>query len=180
MMEKYLYQGQKEYQKQIIPLLESAFPSDERPATEYFFSSLKKKENNLFLYFDDEDFIGFAFITLYQDVCYLFFLAVSPKKRHQGYGGQILEDIKQTYKDYVILICYEEVDSRYPNYEERVNRERFYLSHGFKNNQMKTNEFGVIYQTAFIGGHQVSFLTYLEVFKLGFGEKASQFVSEVN
>ena len=65
MMEKYLYQGQKEYQKLIIPLLESAFPSDERPATEYFFSSLKKKENNLFLYFDDEDFIGFAFITFF-------------------------------------------------------------------------------------------------------------------
>ena len=179
MMHKIAYQGEKEYQNLVVPLYESAFPIDERPPTKYFFASLKKKENSLFLYFDDDSFIGFAFITLYQDVCYLFFLAVSPTKRHQGYGGQILEDIKKTYQKYVILIAYEEVNPQYPNYVERVRREQFYLKHGFKNNQMKTNEFGVVYQTVFIGDHQVSFLTYLEVFKLGFGEESAKYVSEV-
>ena len=178
MLRKCLFQGQKAWKNLIVPLYENAFPIDERPPTDYFFASLKKKENNLFLYFDDDSFIGFAFITLYQDVCYLFFLAVSLEKRNQGYGGQILEDIKQTYQDYVILICYEEVNPHYSNYEERVHREQFYLKHGFKDNKMKTNEFGVIYQTAFIGCHQVDFFTYREVFKLGFGEESVKYVSK--
>ena len=177
-MKKIVYQGQKEQEKLVASLLENAFPRDERPATKDFFGSLKKEENNLFLYYDHDEFIGFAFITLYQDVAYLFFLAVTLTKRHQGNGGLILEDIKQTYQDYVILIAYEEVNPQYPNYQERVRREKFYLKHGFKDNKMKTNEFGVIYQTVFIGVHHVSFMTYLEVFKLGFGEKAVKYVKE--
>lgn len=177
MLEKRLFQGEKALQKLVIPLYESAFPINERPPVKYFFASLKKKENNLYLYFDKEEFIGFAYLTFYQDVCYLFFLAVSLSKRHQGYGGQILEDIKKVYKDYVIMLCYEEVDPKYPNYLERKNREHFYLSHGFKDNKMKTNEFGVIYQTVFIGNHQIDFLTYREIFRLGFGQKALKYLS---
>ena len=178
-MHKIPYQGQKEYQKLIISLLESAFPVNERPTAKVFFDSLKREENTLLLYFDEEVFVGFAYLSLYQDVCYLFFLAVVASKRHQGYGGLILEDIKQVYQNYVILIAYEEVDQKYPNYEERKKREQFYLKRGFKNNQMKTNEFGVVYQTVFIGDHRVSFLTYREVFKLGFGEKALKNIKEV-
>lgn len=178
MLRKIAFSNQKDIKEEVIKLYESAFPIEERPPTKRFFSILKKKYNQLFVYYDDDEFIGFTFLTFYQDVCYLFFLAVKEEKRHHGYGGQILEIIKSEYRDFVILICYEEVNPQYPNYEERVAREKFYLSHGFKNNKMKTDEFGVVYQSAYIGCHTVSFETYVTVFEIGFGKFARRFLKE--
>ena len=178
MLEKKLYINQSDIRKEVSKLLESAFPIDERPPTKYFFKSLEKKENKLFAYYFNNTFIGFSFLSFYKDVCYIFFLAVEESYRHQGFGGQILEDIKKEYSDLVLLLCYEEVDPKYPNYEERVNRAKFYHSHGFQPNKLKTNEYGVIYETAYIGSHQVSFLDYLEIFKIVFGKGREAFVKE--
>lgn len=178
MLKKKLYTGQKDIKENVATLLVDAFPEDERPPVPYFFQSLERKGNNLFAYYFNDEFIGFIYVTLYEDVCYLFFLAVSENKRHQGFGGQIIEDIKKTYSDYVILLCFEEIDQKYPNYEERIKRKQFYYSHGFKDNKLKTNEFGVIFETAFIGKHLVSFATYVEIFALGFGEFARKHIKQ--
>lgn len=178
MLEKRLYLDQLDIKKDVSCLLESAFPIEERPPTNYFFKSLEKKENKLFAYYLDNTFIGFAFLSFYQDVCYIFFLAVEENKRHQGFGGQILEDIKKEYSELVLLLCYEEVDPKYPNYVERVNRRNFYYSHGFRPNKLKTNEYGVIYETAYIGSHQVDFSSYQEIFVLGFGERNRPYIKE--
>ena len=178
MLRKILYQNQEEIKKDVANLLLEAFPEEERPPLDKFFKSLLVKENQLFAYFDHDNFIGFSYITLIKDVCYLFFLAVAPAFRKQGFGGQILDDIKKTYQDYVILIAFEEVDKKYPNYLERVKRREFYLRHGFINNDLKTEEFGVVYETAYIGSHKVSFETYKEVFLLGFGQECEPFVKE--
>ena len=178
MLEKREYLGELGIKKDVSKLLESAFPIDERPPTEYFFKSLEKKENKLFAYYLNNTFIGFTFLCFYQDVCYIFFLAVTEEYRHQGFGGEIIEDIKKSYPDYVILLCFEEIDPKYPNYDERVNRKNFYYSHGFIDNKMKTNEFGVIFETAFIGKHQVDFSTYVEIFVIGFGEFARAHIKQ--
>lgn len=179
MLEKILYQNQAKLKEEITDVLLEAFPEEERPPVNYFFESLKNAANTLVAYFDRDTFIGFAFLSKYQDVCYIFFLAVKKEYRRQGYGGQILENIKQDYQDYVLMIAYEEVNPQYPNYLERVNREKFYLSHGFKNNNLKTNEYGVIYQTAYIGNRQVTFKEYKEIFILGFGKRNENYVKEV-
>ena len=178
MLEKREYLGELDVRKDVSSLLESAFPIDERPPTKYFFKSLERKENKLFVYYFGNTFIGFAFLSFYQDVCYIFFLAVVDSYRHQGLGGQIIEDIKNTYQDYVLLLCFEEVDPKYSNYEERVKRKHFYYSHGFKDNKLKTNEYGVIYETAYIGSHLVSFTSYQEIFVLGFGERNRPYIKE--
>ena len=178
MLFKKQYLGEENIREDIATLLVSAFPEDERPPVHYFFKSLERKQNQLYAYFDNDEFIGFVYLSLYQDVCYLFFLAVKEDKRHQGYGGNIIEDIKKTYPDYVILLCYEEVDHKYPNYEERVTREKFYHSHGFKDNKIKTNEYGVIFQTVYIGHHLVDFPTYVEIFVQCFGEQARKHIKQ--
>ena len=178
MLNKIEYLNQLDIKKEVSILLESAFPIDERPPTKYFFKSLEKKENKLFAYYSNNTFIGFSFLSFYQDVCYIFFLAVSESYRHQGFGGQIIEDIKKEYSDLVLLLCFEEVDRKYPNYEERVSRRNFYYSHGFKPNKLKTNEYGVIYETVYIGSHQVDFSSYQEIFVLGFGERNRPYIKE--
>ena len=110
------YQNQKSIKKEIANLFESAFPRDERPSTRALFKSLERKENKLITYYLEDIFIGFTFLTFYQDVCYIFFLAVSKDYRHQGFGGQIIEYIKKQYSHYVLLLGYEEIDPKYPNY----------------------------------------------------------------
>ena len=178
MLRKEIYIGQKDIIKDVSDLFLSAFPEEERPPLDVFLKSLKQKEITLLAFYQESTFIGFAYLAIHKDICCLFFFAVEESYRHQGYGGQILEILKNDYQDYVLLVCYEEVDKKYENYEERVLRKAFYYKHGFIDNIIKTNEYGVIYETAYIGSHFISFSDYFMIFKLVFGEGHEAFVSD--
>ena len=71
------------------------------------------------------------------------------------------------------------MDPSYPDYENRKRREQFYMNNGFKKNPLITNEFGVIFQTAYIGKKTVSFEEYQEIFKFGFGEFTIKHLKEI-
>lgn len=173
------YKTDNSIRKDIEPLFISAFPSDERPPADYFFSSFDKTNNHLYGFYDSGLFVGFSSVIIYKDICYIFFLAVKESQRNKGYGSQILKQIKDMYKDYVLLLCYEDVDPSYKDYENRKRREQFYMKNGFKKNPLKTNEFGVVFQTAIKGNRTVSFFEYQEIFKNGFGEFALKHLKEV-
>ena len=180
MLEKVLFNEESNIKEDVCDLLVEAFPEDERPPVDIFFKNLEinKEHTRLIAYFDNNTFSGFTSLVFYKDICYLFFLAVSPTLRHQGYGSQILEMIKKDYQDYIILLAFEEVDSKYDNYEERKNRKTFYLNHGFKDNGFKSNEWGVIFETAYIGNRKVSFSEYKEIFKIGFNVNPDKYLKE--
>lgn len=165
--------------KDIEPLFTSAFPKEERPEADYYFASFNKPINELYGFYDNDEFVGFTSVTLYKDICYIFFLAVQDDKRGQGYGSQILNELKRIYAQYVLLLCYELVDPSYKDYEYRKKREQFYLHNGFRKNPLITNEFGVIFQTAVIGDRDVTIEEYKQIFKNGFGEFALDYLSEV-
>ena len=172
-MKKISYKDNKDIKGVITPLYLSAFPASERPPLRYFYLRLEAhKENDLYAYYDNDEFIGFSYLTIYKDICYIFFLAVSPEKRNKGYGSKILSDIKENNKDKVIMLCYEEVDKKYKDYDSRLKRKEFYKRNGFKDNKLKTNEYGVVFETGYIGNHKVSFDEYKELFKLGFGDQS--------
>ena len=164
------YQDNKEIRRDIEPLFVTAFPRNERPPADYYFSSFSNPNNALFGFYDEGKFIGFSSISLYKDICYIFFLAVEENERDKGYGSQIISLIKEKYNKYTILLCYEEVDEKYPDFAMRKRREQFYFRNGFKKNPLMSDEFGVIYQTAVIGDRIVTFEEYQEIFKNGFGE----------
>ena len=165
--------------KDIEPLFISAFPKEERPESDYFFSSFDKENNHLYGFYDKKEFVGFASVIIYKHICYIFFLAVSEEHRSKGYGSKILKEIRNLYKDNVILLCYEYVDPSYIDYENRKRREKFYMNNGFKKNPLITNEFGVIFQTAYIGNKTVSFEEYQEIFKYGYGEFTIKHLKEI-
>jgi GNAT superfamily N-acetyltransferase len=180
MLNKIIYSNQENIKKDVGDLLVEAFPEDERPPVDIFFKNLiiNKEHTRLIAYYDNNTFIGFTSLVFHKDICYLFFLAVSPTLRHQGYGSQILEIIKKDYSDYTILLAFEEVDSKYDNYLERKNRKTFYFNHGFKDNGFKSNEWGVIFETAYIGKRKVSFNEYKEIFKIGFNVNPNKYLKE--
>lgn len=163
------YQDNKEIRRDIEPLFITAFPSEERPTPEYYFSSFDNPVNQLFGFYEDDVFIGFSSVSLYKDICYIFFLAVSEKERKKGYGSQIISFLKEKYNKFTLLLCYEEVDEKYPDHDQRKKREEFYYKNGFKRNPLVTNEFGVIFQTAVNGERIVTFEEYQQIFKNGFG-----------
>jgi ribosomal protein S18 acetylase RimI-like enzyme len=178
MLVKVLFNNESNIKKDVTNLLVTAFPKKERPPVDYFFMSLKRKENTLIAYYEKDIFIGFSYITIYKDICYIFFLAVKKEYRQKGYGTEIIEYLKEAYQDKVLLLCYEEVDQKYDDYNNRLKREDFYKKRGFKDNNLKTNEYGAIFQTAYIGKRKVSFLEYQEIFKLGFGKGSEKYLKE--
>ena len=50
-----------------------AFPEDERPPLDIFLDSLKKKEITLLTFYDEDKFIGFAYLAFHKDICCIFF-----------------------------------------------------------------------------------------------------------
>ena len=172
------YRDNKEIRKDVEPLFITAFPQNERPPADYYFSSFSNPNNQLFGFYDEDKFVGFSSITLYKDICYIFFLTIKENERDKGYGSQAISLIKEKYRKFAILICYEEVDEKYPDYLNRKRREQFYYRNGFKKNPLMSNEFGVIYQTAVIGNRIVTFEEYQEIFKSGFGEHTLQYLQK--
>ena len=105
MLRKTIYTDQINIKEDVSVLLVEAFPENERPPVDFFFENIKKDNNELIAFYENNTFIGFTALAFYQDICYIFFLAVSPTKRHQGYGSQILETIKKDYRDYILLLA---------------------------------------------------------------------------
>lgn len=171
------YKEHKNIRNDVEPLFISAFPVEERPTPEIYFRNFDmRKENVLLGFYEEEKFIGFASYILYKDICYLFFLAVKDEYRNKGYGSKILEETKKLYSDYTILLCYEEVDRKYEDYEMRLRRSFFYKKNGFVINPLKTYEFGVVFQTVYCGHRTVTFEEYKNIFMTGFGLKDDEFL----
>ena len=173
------YLDNPKIKKDIKPLFISAFPMEERPPVNMYFASFKRDNNFLFGFYDNNQFIGFTSTKTLKDVCYIFFLAVKEEYRNQGYGSKILNELKKMYKDYVLLLCYEEVDEKYEDYPNRVKREQFYQKNGFKRNPLVTEEFGVTYQTAVCGSRYVTFEEYKDIYVSGFSDYALKFLKQV-
>ena len=161
------------------PLYVSAFPEDERPPVEMFFKTVTLVNDQLLGFYEDKSFIGFANVITYKDICYLFFFAITPEKRNQGYGTRILQILKEMYKDKVLTLCYEEIDDKYQDIELRKRRKDFYYRNGFKDNEMKTCEYGVNYETCYIGNHKVSFKDYLGLYRSVFGDRVKSIIKEL-
>lgn len=172
------YKSNQNIKKDIEPLYISSFPEEERPPVEMFFSFALKEDNDIYAVYDNNSFIGFTNLLFYKDLCYLFFLAVSPEYRNKGYGSQIVQEVLKKYPDKTFILCYDEVDDKYSDNELRKRRREFYLRNGFKDNNLKTCEYGVRYDTVYHGLHQVSFEDYLGIFLHCYGPGVEKIVKK--
>lgn len=81
--------------KKVASLYEAAFPVEERlPLWKLFWNSLKRGQS-FSAYFDREVFIGLTYTIYTENLVYLLFLAVEESKQSQGYGSQILAQVKK-------------------------------------------------------------------------------------
>ena len=178
---KYLnFKNNQDIRKDIEPLYVGAFPEEERPPEWLFFENALKVDNQLLGVYEKDEFIGFTNLLFHNDLCYIFFLAVSSEYRNKGYGSQIIQDVFKMYPDKTFVLCYEEIDDKYSDNDLRKRRRDFYYRNGFKDNNLKTCEYYVRYDTCYHGSHQVSFEEYLGLMVHCYGSRAKKFIKKAS
>ncbi len=172
------YKSDQNIRNDIELLYISSFPPEERPPEEMFFSNALKSDNELYGIYENNQFIGFTDLLFYKDLCYLFFLAVSPEFRNKGYGSQTIKEIFKMYPDKNFILCYDEINDKYKDNSLRIRRREFYYRNGFLDNNLKTCEYGVRYDTCYHGSHQVNFEDYQGLFIHCYGPEAKWIVKK--
>ena len=172
-MEKRYLKDDQSIKNDIEQLYNTAFPEDERPPFFWTYSVyMKTKESYIIGYYENNEFIGFLQYVIYQDVLYFAYLAIVENKRNRGYGRTILKSIREQYPDKTLLLCFEEVDPKYPDNDMRTRRMNLYKSLGYVDNGLKTQEGDVVYQSAYNGVRRVNYQEYQKIFDLVYGEGA--------
>ncbi len=130
----------------IKQLYVSAFPREERAP----FFMLKRRSRSsmadLYALYDEEAFVGMVHTVYYQDVVFLFYLAIAEEQRGKGYGTQVLAEVKRRFAGRRVILNIEEMAEDKAGYEQRLRRKRFYLSNGLVESHYKTREKGVVYE----------------------------------
>ena len=128
--------------KLIKPLYERTFPSDEQVPYEILEKQAFKPFSDMLAIFNQDEFIGLLSLVYYEDIVFLWYLAIVEDKRNLGYGSQILQDIQNKYLSKRIILNIEEcLDDK-----DKLKRKHFYLRNGFKECGYKTEEYGVRYE----------------------------------
>ena len=107
--------------KNVASLYEAAFPVEERLPLWHL------------AYFDREVFIGLTYSIYTENLVYLLFLAVEESKQSQGYGSQILAQVKKEAGVRPCVLTIEPMDEEAAsNRNQRLKRLAFYERHGYQ------------------------------------------------
>ena len=119
--------------KKVASLYEVAFPLEERlPLWQLSWNSLKNGQSFL-AYFDQEVFIGFTYAICTDNLLYLLFLAVEESKQSQGYGSQILAQVREKGGERPCVLTIEPMDEEdASNRTQRLKRLAFYERNGYQ------------------------------------------------
>ncbi len=80
----------------------------------------KKITLDFYALYDKEIFVEFMVLSLYANMCYLFFLAIDGKLRSKGYGGQALHILDKLYSDRQLVVDFEMIDENASNITQRI------------------------------------------------------------
>ena len=143
---KYINYYSKECDKRKIKkLYYSAFPKNERCPYSILKSRVRKKRGEFFAIYEVDTFIGLIYNITHKDMVYIYYFAIEESSRNKGYGSKILTDIKEMYKDKRITLMAETLDANANNFQERINRNKFYSKNGFYNLGYTIRELDVVY-----------------------------------
>ena len=128
-----------------------AFPADERMPFSVLVHDDGRK-NEIRVYLEEGVPVGFTVVFPYRDLVYLSYLAVEEDQRVQGYGGVILEQTGERYREKRIVVDIEECRDDAVNAAERRKRKAFYLRHGYESSGIYYHFYGVDYELLCAGG----------------------------
>lgn len=136
---------------EVNALAKEAFPPEEylEPAK---LAEMAKADNFDFLALkDNETFVGFMAVLIYEDIAYLFFLAIDKSCRSKGYGSRAIETLKAAYPGKKQVVDFEMLDDLADNRLQREKRRNFYLRNGYKETGLFLSYLGMDYEVFCMG-----------------------------
>ena len=128
-----------------------AFPPEEYISPEELIKMAEGDNFDFWGLFDEERFVGFMAVMLYQDLCYLFFLAIAKELRGQGYGAQALALLLTRYPHKHQVVDMEQLEPGASNESQREIRRAFYLRNGYRPTGYGLTYLGVDYEILCVG-----------------------------
>ena len=81
----------------------------------------------------------------YNDLAYLFYLAIDDSQRGKGYGTKVMKLLQEKYMNFRLFLALETLDKNADNYNERVKRHNFYKRAGLTELPYHLREATVVY-----------------------------------
>ena len=107
---------------EIKSLYDEAFPKEEQIPFWILRKAGRTSTADLMQVYDDDILVGFIHLVYFEDVVYLYYFAIEPDERGQGYGSRILQALRRRFSARRIILNIEVVDENCDNYEERKKR----------------------------------------------------------
>lgn len=109
-----------------------AFPEEERIPLVELIEDADNDHSHFFAFYEEDEFIGFAYVVTNDTVFYVAFFAIMPHLRSQGYGGVIIDKLIEFYEGKTMVLEIERLDEEADNQDQRLARWEFYKRNGFK------------------------------------------------
>lgn len=108
---------------------------------------------SLFVY--DQEPVGYALVLLPKGISYglLDYLGTFSENRNQGYGGQVLKELRKYYQDRTLMIESEYPEDA-PDRKMAVRRLQFYQRNGAVDTGVESRIFGAHYINLILSGQQ--------------------------
>lgn len=127
-------------------LAREAFPPEEYLAPSELAEMAKADDFDFLALLDEDTFVGFMAVQTYQNLAYLFFLAIRSTCRSMGYGSRAIETLKAEYPGKKQVVDFEMPDDTAGNHRQRKKRREFYLRNGYKETGLFLRYLGVDYE----------------------------------
>lgn len=129
--------------KEVNALAGEAFPPEEYLAPAELVKMAQAEQFDFLALLDGDSFVGFMVVQTYQNLAYLFFLAICADYRSRGYGSRAIETLKAAYPDQMQVVDFERPDDTAGNCAQREKRRAFYLRNGYKETGLFLSYLGV-------------------------------------
>ena len=137
--------------KSVKKLFFEAFPIHERYPLFYLIWKSKSENIKFYCMYDGELWIGFNYLLFYKDLIFVQYIAIDSNIRSKGYGGKVIEKIKEIYPEYRIALGIEQLNKEAKNNELRIRRKNFYLKNGFIDSGYYVKQKPVPFELLFYG-----------------------------
>ena len=128
----------------------SAFPDIERIPLESIHRGMTMSDVDYNVILDDGSFVGLAYTMTTDSLIYLIYFAIHPSLRSKGYGGRVLDLIKERAPGNRVFLNIEPVVES-DNYDQRLSRRSFYEKHGLREFKIITAPDGNDFMTMISG-----------------------------
>lgn len=144
--------AQSRFWNSVNALAREAFPPEEYLAPAELLNMARAGSFDFLALLDGDSFVGFMAVQTYEDMAYLFFLAIDVACRGRGYGSRAIETLRAEYPGKIHTVDFEMPDDTAPNRAQRQRRRSFYLRNGYEETGLFLSYLGVDYEVFSMGG----------------------------